>query len=56
MVFIKKNVGHVPFESGSDDANECNQLLAGLEDLLGIVTGLEDVKNATSSKTAAATY
>ena len=41
MVFIKKLVSLVPFESGSDDANECNELLAGLEDLLDIVTGLE---------------
>ena len=48
MVFIKKHVSHVPFESGSDDADECNELLAGLEDLLDIVTGLENVKGATS--------
>ena len=47
-MFIKKHVSHVPFESGSDDANECNELLAGLEDLLDIVTGLENVKSATS--------
>ena len=48
MVFIKKLVSLVPFESGSDDADECNELLAGLEDHLDIVTGLEIVKSATS--------
>ena len=53
MVFIKQNVSHVPFESGSADANEWNELLAGLEDLLDIVTGLENVKSVTSSQTAA---
>ena len=53
MVFTKKHVSHVPFESGIDDANECNVLLAGLEDLLDIVTGLENVKSATSFQTAA---
>ena len=41
VVFIKKNISHVPFESGSDHADKCNELLAGLEDLLDIVTGLE---------------
>ena len=41
MMFIKKNVSHVPFESVSDHADKCNELLAGLEDLLDIVTGLE---------------
>ena len=45
----QENVSHVPFESGSDDADECNELLAGLEDLLHIVTGLENVRSATSS-------
>ena len=53
MMFIKKNVSHVPFESGSDDADECNELLPGLEDLLDIVTGLENVKSATSFQTVA---
>ena len=53
MVFIKKHVSHFPFESESDDADECNELLAGLENLLDIVTGLENVKSATSSQTAA---
>ena len=53
MVFVKGNVDHVPFESGSDDADDCNQLLAGLEYLSEIVTGLEDVRSVTSSQTAA---
>ena len=52
-MFIKKHVSHVPFESGSDDTDECNELLAGLEGLLDIVTGLGNVKSATSSQTAA---
>ena len=38
MVFIKKHVSHVPFESGSDDADEYNELLAGLEGHFDIVT------------------
>ena len=53
MVFVKGNVDHVPFESGSDDADDCNELLAGLEDLLEIVSGLENVRSVTSSQTAA---
>ena len=52
-MFIKKHVSHVPFESGSDDADECNELLAGLEELLDIVTGLERMKSATSFQTVA---
>ena len=50
---VKGNVDHVPFESGSDDADDCNELLAGLEDLLEIVSGLENVRSVTSSQTAA---
>ena len=53
MVFVKGNVDHVPFESGSDDADDCNELLAGLEDMLEIVSGLENVRSITSSQTAA---
>ena len=48
MVFMKENFIHVLFESGSDDADECNELLAGLDNLLDIVTGFENVKSATS--------
>ena len=53
MVFFKGNMDHVPFGSGSDDADDCNELLSGLEDLLEIVTGLENVRSVTSSQTAA---
>ena len=53
MVFVKGNVNHVLFESGSDDAAECKELLAGLEDLIENVTGLENVRSVTSSQTAA---
>ena len=53
MVFVKGNVNHDPFEIGSDDEAECKELLADLEDLLEIVTGLENVRSVTSSQTAA---
>ena len=46
-------MNHVSFESESDDADECNELLADLEDLLEIVSGLENVRSVTSSQTAA---
>ena len=34
-------------------ADDCNESLASLEDLLDIVTGLENVKSATISQTTA---
>ena len=36
MVFMKGYNNHVPFESGTDDAEEGTELMAGLEDLLEI--------------------
>ena len=53
MVFTKGFIGHVPFESGTDDAEGGTVLLAGLEDLFEIVSGLENEKSVTSSQTAA---
>ena len=35
-------IGHVPFESGTDDAYCGIELVAGLKDLFEIVSGLEN--------------
>ena len=53
MVLTKGFIGHVLFESGTDDAGGCTKLVAGLEDHLAIVSGLENEKCVTSSQTAA---
>ena len=53
MVFTKGFISHVPFESGTDDAEGGTELVAGLEDLFEIVSGLENEKSLTSSQTAA---
>ena len=53
MVFMKGCINHVPFESGTDDAEEGTELMAGLEDLLDIFSGLENEKSVTTSLTAA---
>ena len=53
MVFMKGYNNHVPFESGTNDAEEGTELVAGLEDLLGIVSGLKNEKCVTTSQTAA---
>ena len=53
MVFMKGFICHVPFESGTDDADGGTKLVAGLEDLFEIVSGLENEKSVTSSQTAA---
>ena len=53
MVFTKGFIGHVPFESGTDDAEGGTDPVAGLEDLFEIVSGLENEKSVTSSQTAA---
>ena len=53
MAFMKGCINHVPFESGTDDAAEGTELVAGLEDLLEIVSGLENEKCVTTSQTAA---
>ena len=53
MAFTKGFIGHVPFESGTDDAEGGTKLVAGLEDLFEIVSELENEKSVTSSQTAA---
>jgi hypothetical protein len=53
MVFMKGCMNHIPFESGTDDAEEGTELVAGLEDLLEIVSRLENEKCVTTSLTAA---
>ena len=53
MVFMRRLIGHIPFESGTDDAGSGTDLVAGLEDLFEIVSGLENEKCVTSSQTAA---
>ena len=50
---MKGFIGHIPFESGTDDAGSGSDLVAGLEDLFEIVSGLENEKCVTSSQTAA---
>ena len=49
---MKGCVNHVPFESGTADAKD-TELMAGLEDLLEIVSGLENERCVTTSQTAA---
>ena len=53
IVFMKGFIGHVPFESGTDDAEGGTELVADLEDLFEIVSGLENEMSVTSSQTAA---
>ena len=53
MAFMKGCNNHVPFESGTDGAEEGTELVAGLDDLLEIVSGLENEKCVTTSQTAA---
>ena len=53
MVFMKGCMKHAQFESGTDDAEEGTELVAGLEDLLEIVSGVENEKCVTTFQTAA---
>ena len=53
MVFMRRLIGHIPFESGTDDVEASTELVAGLEDLFEIVSGWENEKCVTSSQTAA---
>ena len=53
MVFIKGFIGHIPFASGTDDAEGGTKLVAGIDNLFKIVSGLENEKSVTSSQTAA---
>ena len=51
MAFMKGFIGHIPFESGADDAEAGTELVDGLEDLVEIVSALENEKCVTSSQT-----
>ena len=54
MVCMKGFIGHIPFESGTDDTGSCTELVAGLEDdLFEIVSWLENEKSATSFQNTA---
>ena len=54
MALMKGCINHVPFDSGTDDAEEDpEELMADLEDLLEIVSGLENEKCVTTSQTTA---
>ena len=53
MVFMKGCMNHVPFESGTEDAEEGTELVPGLADLLEIVSGVGNEKCVTTSQTAA---
>ena len=53
MVFTKGLIGHILFESGTDDAEGGTELVAGLEDLFEIISGLENEMSVSSSHTAA---
>ena len=53
MLCMKGVIGYIPFESGTDDAEGCSELVAGLEDLFEIVSGLENEMCVTSSQSAA---
>ena len=51
MVFMKGFVGHIPFESGTDDAEGGTEQVAGLEDQFEIVSGLKNEKRVSSFQT-----
>ena len=51
MVFMKGFIGHIPFESGTDDAEGGTELVAGVEELFEKVSGQENEKIVTSSQT-----
>jgi predicted RNase H-like nuclease (RuvC/YqgF family) len=53
MVCMKGYNNHVPFERGTDDADKGIELMVDLQDLLEIVSGLENEKCVTTSQTAA---
>lgn len=48
MVFVWASVICLPFESGADDDRESNNLLAGLKDLLVLVSGLENKRSTAA--------
>ena len=54
MAYMKGFIGHIPFESQTEYAEGCTELVAGLEDdLFEIVSWLENEKSATSFQNAA---
>ena len=53
MVFTKGFIGHILFETGTDDAEGGTELVAGLKDLFEIISGLENEMSVSSSHTAA---
>ena len=50
---MKGFIGHIPFQSGTEEAEAGTELVAGLKDLLEIVSVLEKEECVTSSQTAA---
>ena len=42
MVFMNGFIGYIPLESGTDDAEGGTEQVAGLEDHLEIISGLEN--------------
>ena len=50
MVFMKGFMGHICFESGTDDAEGGTEQVAGLEDQFEIVSGLKNEKRVSSSQ------
>ena len=53
MVFVNGYISHVPFEHVTDNAEEGIKLMAGLEDLLEIISSWWMRKSVASSQTAA---
>ena len=51
MVSVKGYIKYVLFESGSVDIEEVSKLMVCLEDLLKIVSGLENERSITSTQT-----
>ena len=53
MVFMNGKVNHIPFEIESDEAQDCNEKLPDLDDLLEIIPGFKtNVKTVPSSQAA----
>jgi hypothetical protein len=47
VVSVKGYIKYILFESGSDDIEDISKLMACLEDLLKIVSGLENERSMT---------
>ena len=51
MAFVKGKVNQIPFEIESDEAQDCNEILPYLDDILEIIPGFEkNVKTVSSSQ------